>query len=171
MLTKFQKIYSDYPRLFWIVVGVSFIDGIGRTLLFPFFALYITQKFNVGMTQAGILLGMFSLFGLFGGMAGGALTDRFGRKKLILIGLVFSAVSTLSFGLVSDIRFMYPLAAFVGLLGSISGPAHNAMIADILPEEKRQEGFGILRVVGNFAWIIGPSIGGLVAKYNFFSSS
>ena len=108
---------------------------------------------------------------LGGGMAGGALTDRFGRKKLILIGLVFSAVSTLSFGLVSDIRFMYPLAAFVGLLGSISGPAHNAMIADILPEEKRQEGFGILRVVGNFAWIIGPSIGGLVAKYNFFSSS
>ena len=38
MLTKFQKIYSDYPRLFWIVVGVSFIDGIGGTLLFPFFA-------------------------------------------------------------------------------------------------------------------------------------
>jgi MFS family permease len=63
---------------------------------------------------------------------------------------------------------MYLLAAFVGLLGSISGPAHNAMIADILPEEKRQEGFGILRVVGNFAWIIGPTIGGFVAKYNFF---
>jgi MFS family permease len=168
MLTKLQKIYSDYPRLFWIVVGVSFIDGIGGTLLFPFFALYITQKFNVGMTQAGILLGMFSLFGLFGGMVGGALTDRFGRKQLILFGLVFSALSTLSFGLVSDIRVMYPIAAIVGLIGSLSGPAHNAMIADILPEEKRQEGFGILRVVGNFAWIIGPSIGGLVAKYNFF---
>jgi MFS family permease len=150
------------------VVGVSFIDGIGGTLLFPFFALYITQKFNVGMTQAGILLGMFSLFGLFGGMVGGALTDRFGRKQLILFGLVFSALSTLSFGLVSDIRVMYPIAAIVGLIGSLSGPAHNAMIADILPEEKRQEGFGILRVVGNFAWIIGPSIGGLVAKYNFF---
>ncbi len=168
MFTKLQKIYSDYPRLFWIVVGASFIDGIGGTLLFPFFALYITQKFGVGMTQAGILLGMFSLFGLFGGMVGGALTDRFGRKQLILFGLVFSALSTLSFGLVSDIRIMYPIAAIVGLIGSLSGPAHNAMIADILPEEKRQEGFGILRVVGNFAWIIGPSIGGLVAKYNFF---
>jgi len=166
--SKLQKIYNDYPRLFWIVVGASFIDGIGGTLLYPFFALYITQKFGVGMTQAGILLGMFSLFGLFGGMVGGALTDHFGRKQLILFGLVFSALSTLSFGLVNDIRIMYPIAAIVGLIGSLSGPAHNAMIADILPEEKRQEGFGILRVVGNFAWIIGPSIGGLVAKYNFF---
>jgi MFS family permease len=163
-----QKIYHDYPRLFWIVVGTSFIDGIGGTLLFPFFALYITQKFNVGMTQAGILLGMFSLFGMFGGMIGGALTDKFGRRRLILFGLIFSALSTLTFGLVADIRFMYPLGAIVGLIGGLSGPAHNAMIADILPEEKRQEGFGILRVVGNFAWIIGPSIGGLVAKYNFF---
>ena len=168
MFTKLQKIYSDYPRLFWIVVGVSFIDGIGGTLLFPFFALYITQKFNVGMTEAGIVLGMFSLFGMFGGMVGGALTDRFGRKQLILFGLVFSALSTLSFGLVTDIRVMYPLAIVVGLIGSLSNPAHNAMIADILPEEKRQEGFGILRVVGNFAWIIGPSIGGFVAKYDFF---
>ena len=168
MLKKLKKIYNDYPRLFWIVVGVSFIDGLGGTLLFPFFALYITQKFNVGMTEAGIILGMFSLFGLFGGMVGGALTDRFGRKTLIIAGLVFSAVTTLTFGLVTDIRYMYVLAVLVGLLGSLAGPAHNAMIADILPEEKRQEGFGILRVVGNLAWIIGPSIGGLVANYNFF---
>ena len=169
MFSRLKKVYADYPRLFWIVVGTSFIDGVGGTLLFPFFALYITQKFNVGMTQAGILLGMFSLFGMFGGMIGGALTDRFGRRRLILFGLIFSAISTLAFGLVNDIRVMYPIAAIVGVIGSLSGPAHNAMIADILPEEKRQEGFGILRVVGNFAWIIGPSIGGLVAKYNFFA--
>jgi MFS family permease len=169
MVTKLSKIYNDYPRLFWIVVGVSFIDGVGGTLLFPFFALYITQKFSVGMTEAGVLLGMFSLFGMFGGMAGGALTDRFGRKQLILFGLVFSALSTLTFGLVTNIHVMYPIAVVVGLIGGLSGPAHNAMIADILPEEKRQEGFGILRVVGNFAWIIGPTIGGLIAKHNFFS--
>ena len=168
MLTKIKKIYSDYPRLFWIVVGVSFIDGIGGTMLFPFFALYITQKFNVGMTEAGIILGMFSLFGLLGGMLGGALTDRFGRRSLIIFGLVFSALTTLLFGLVTDLSFMYPLAVIVGLIGGLSGPAHNAIIADILPEEKRQEGFGVLRVVGNLAWIIGPSIGGFIANRNFF---
>jgi MFS family permease len=159
---------NDYPRLFWIVVGISFVDRVGGTLLFPFFALYITQKFGVGMYEAGILLGIMSAFGLVGNLAGGALTDRFGRKQLILFGLVFSALSTLSFGLVDEIRYMYPLVILVGLIGHVSGPAHDAMIADILPEEKRQEGFGILRVVGNLAWIIGPTIGGFVANINFF---
>jgi MFS family permease len=56
----------------------------------------------------------------------------------------------------------------VGLLSSVSHPAHEAMIADILPEKKRQEGFGILRVVANFSWIIGPTIGGFLANINFF---
>src|SRR6266508_5913485 len=98
MFTRLNKIYYEFPRLFWIVVAVGFVDGIGGTLLFPFFALYITQKFSVGMTQAGILLGISSLFGLIGGMAGGALTDKFGRRKLILFGLIFSAISTLAFG-------------------------------------------------------------------------
>ena len=168
MFTRLNKVYHEFPSLFWIVVAVRFVDGIGGTLLFPFFALYITQKFGVGMTQAGIMLGMSSLFGLIGGMLGGALTDKFGRKQLILFGLIFSAVSTLTFGLVNEISVMYPLIIVVGLLSSISHPAHEAMIADILPEEKRQEGFGILRVVANFSWIIGPTIGGFLANINFF---
>ena len=168
MIARFNKIYHEFPRLFWIVVVVSFVDGIGGTLLFPFFALYITQKFNVGMTQAGILLGISSFFGLIGGTIGGALTDKFGRKKLILFGLVFSALSMLTFGLVSELKMLYPLMVVVGLLSNIAGPAQNAMIADILPEKQRQEGFGVLRVVGNLAWIIGPTIGGIVANINFF---
>jgi len=95
MFKHLNKIYHEFPRLFWVVVAVRFVDGIGGTLLFPFFALYITQKFGVGMTQAGILLGMASLFGLVGSMFGGALTDKFGRKRLILFGLIFSAISML----------------------------------------------------------------------------
>src|SRR5687768_6003542 len=168
MFTRFKKIYREFPPLFWVVVAVRFIDGIGGTLLFPFFALYITQKFNVGMTQAGILLGISSLFGLVGSMVGGALTDKFGRKQLIIFGLIFSALSTLGFGLVNDFSILYPLVIVVGLLSSISHPAHEAMIADILPEKKRQEGFGILRVVGNLSWIIGPTIGGFLANIDFF---
>jgi MFS family permease len=168
MFDRIKKIYHEFPRLFWIVVAVSFIDRIGNTLLFPFFALYITQKFSVGMTQAGILLGMSSLFGLIGSTIGGALTDKFGRKQLILFGLVFSAISSLSLGLVNSLSAMYPLMIFVGLLSSVSHPAHDAMIADILPDKQRQEGFGILRVVGNLSWIIGPTIGGFLANINFF---
>ena len=168
MFARLQRIYHEFPRLFWVVVAVSFIDRIGGTLLFPFFALYITQKFNVGMTQAGILLGMSSLFGLIGSTVGGALTDKFGRKQLILFGLIFSAVSTLGFGLVNEFSILFPMMVVVGLLSSVAHPAHDAMIADILPEKQRQEGFGILRVAGNLSWIIGPTIGGVLANINFF---
>lgn len=158
-----RKIYNEFPRRFWMVVGVMFIDRVGGTMLFPFFALYITQKFNVGMTQAGFVLGIFSISSLIGSVIGGALTDRFGRRKLILFGLIFSAISTLTLGSVNQYNLLFPLAVLIGILSDVAGPAHQAMIADILPEDKRQEGFGIMRVVGNMSWIIGPTVAGFVA--------
>ena len=168
MFNRLRNIYHDFPQKFWVVVGASFIDRVGGTLLFPFFSLYITQKFNVGMTQAGIVLGTFAAFGLIGSMIGGALTDKLGRKNLILFGLIFSALSTLSLGLVNEFSALIFLAVVIGLLSNIAGPAHQAMVADLLPEDKRQEGFGILRVVGNMAWIIGPTIGGFIANRSYF---
>jgi len=169
VFNRLQKIYHDFPKKFWVVVATSFIDSIGGTLLFPFFTLYITQKFGVGMTQAGLVLGSFSAFGLIGSMIGGALTDKFGRKNLILFGLVFSAISTLSLGLVNEFAVLIPLSVVIGLLSNIAGPARQAMVADLLPEDKRQEGFGVLRVVGNMAWIIGPTIGGFIAARSYFA--
>lgn len=167
MFTRLNKLYNQFPKNFWIIILTFFIDGIGRTALFPFFSLYITDRFNVGMTQAGIVLAMFSIFGVIGNVIGGALTDKFGRRKLILFGLVFSAFSTLSLGLANTLAILFPLAAFVGLLSDISGPAHQAMMADILDEKQRQEGFGLMRVVGNLSWIIGPIIGGFLATRSF----
>lgn len=166
-----KKVYLEFPRRFWMVVGVMFIDRVGGTMLFPFFALYITSKFNVGMTQAGIVLGVFSISSLVGSVVGGALTDRLGRRKLIIFGLIASAVSTLTLGSVNQFALLFPLAVMIGILSDVAGPAHQAMIADILPADKRQEGFGILRVVGNMSWIIGPTIAGFVAAIDktFFS--
>jgi MFS family permease len=169
MLTRLKRTYAEFPRLFWIIVLTLFIDSIGSTLLFPFFALYITEKFGVGMTEAGILLGMSSLFGLIGSMIGGALTDRFGRRQLILFGLVFSALSSLLFGFAADVRMLYVLVVVVGLLSRVSIPAHDAMMADILPEGRRSEAFGITRAVGNFSWIIGTALGGLIAARSFLA--
>ena len=82
------------------------------------------------MTQAGLVLGLLSVFGLLGNMIGGALTDRFGRRKLILFGLVFSALSTLTLGLVNEFSLLFPLAMVIGVLSDIAGPAHQAMLAD-----------------------------------------
>ena len=102
-----QELYHEFPPRFWIVVGVHFIDKIGGTLAFPFFALYITGKFNVGMTEAGILLGLLSVAGILGSVVGGGLTDRLGRRKLILFGLVASALSAL------DVRVGEPVRVAV----------------------------------------------------------
>lgn len=167
MFQRIQKVYREFPRNFWILVGAAFIDRVGGTLIFPFFALYITQKFGIGMTQAGLLLGVFSFFGFVGNILGGALTDRFGRKWMVLFGLVFSAASSISLGVANELWLFYVLAMLVGLLSDIAGPAWQAMVADILPENKRTEGFGVLRVVSNLAWIVGPTIGGLLASQSF----
>ena len=70
-------------------------------------------------------------------------------------------------GLVEDLTVFYLLAVGVGLLSEIAEPARQAMIADLLPEEQRAEGFGILRVAGNLAWILGPTIGGLLATKSY----
>jgi MFS family permease len=119
------------------------------------------------MTQAGILLGFMSFFGLIGSTIGGALADRYGRRNIILFGLIFSAFSSIALGLTNTYLILYPLAAIIGFLSSIAIPAQNAMMADILPVEQRNEGYGILRVGANLAWIIGPTIGGFMATRSF----
>ena len=119
------------------------------------------------MTQAGVLLAIFSVSGFLGSMIGGALTDKFGRRGMVLFGLVFSALSSLSMGIVDELSVFYLLAVVVGLLSNIAGPARQAMVADILPEEKQAEGYGILRVAGNLAWIMGPTIGGFLAATSY----
>jgi len=144
-----------------------FIDQLGGMLIFPFFGLYITSKYSVGMTEVGVLFSIFAVTGVFGNLIGGALTDKFGRKVIIIFGLVISAVSSLLLAFAPTLTFIYLAGSIVGLFGSIAGPAHQAMIADVLPEDKRADGFGILRVVANLAVVIGPAIGGLLAAKSY----
>ncbi|MFN2112992.1 MAG: MDR family MFS transporter [Anaerolineales bacterium] len=167
MLKKLRSIYQEYPRLFWIIMLGMFIDNLGGALIFPFFGLYITSKYNVGMTEVGLLFTILAVSGLFGSLMGGALTDKFGRKVMILAGLVISAASTLLLAFAPTLEFIYLAGLIVGLFGNMAGPAHQAIVADVLPEEKRIDGFGILRVIANLAVVIGPAIGGFLAARSY----
>jgi MFS family permease len=169
MLAKMKHTYHEFPRHFWVLVGAAFIDRLGGGLVFPFFAVYITQRFGVGMTQVGQLFALFSVTGMIGGTLGGAMADKFGRKKMMIFGLVFSAITMLLFGLVDSLALLFLVSGTVGLLADTGFPAHHAMVADLLPEEKRAEGFGIMRVVANLAITIGPLIGGLIATRSFMA--
>jgi len=164
---RIQKIYSEYPRDFWVVIATLFIDRLGGALIFPFIALFITAKFEVGMTEVGQLFAVIAFTSVFGSMVGGAMTDKFGRKAMIIFGLVVSALSALILGFAGDLNVIYIAGMIVGLFGNIGGPAQQAIIADLLPEGKRVEGFGLLRIVANLAVTIGPAIGGILATHSY----
>ena len=167
MFDRLRHIYYEFPRTFWTLIGAMFIDQVGGALIFPFLSLYVTQKFNVGMVEVGILFAIYSAGGLIGSAIGGVVTDRFGRKTMILIGLIASAFTSLLLGFVNQLTTFYSLAGLVGLMSQAASPAHSAMVADLLPEEKRTQGFSILRVVANLAVTIGPMIGGLLIGVSY----
>ncbi len=166
-LNRIHDIYDEYPRQFWLLVLSRFIDQLGGALIFPFLTLYITQKFNVGMTEVGVIFGIVAVAGFVGNVIGGALTDRLGRKGMVIFGLLTSAFVNLLLAFVNSIEIVYVGALFIGLFGNAGGPAAQAMVADLLPEKKRAQGFGILRVVFNLALTIGPAIGGLLATRSY----
>jgi len=162
-----RAVYHEYPGQFWILILGTFIDHVGGALIYPFLSLYVTRTFDVGMTDVGLLFGVFSISSVVGSTIGGAMTDRLGRKGMLIFGLVGSATATLFMGMAGSLRLFLLSTVFVGLLAHSGGPAQQAMVADLLPPEKRSQGFGILRVVANLAIAIGPAIGGLLAARSY----
>jgi MFS family permease len=160
---------SEYPRAFWTLVVATFIDRLGGSILFPFFTLYVTRKFDVGMTTVGLIFGIFSITGMVGSTIGGALADRWGRKPMLLFGLVMSAISSLWLGTVNDLDLFMLGAVITGVFSRVGGPAQQALVADILPEQQRTQGYGIIRVTFNLSVTLGPAIGGLLATQSYLS--
>jgi MFS family permease len=168
MFSNLQKTYRRFPRNFWVLMLASFVDMLGGSLIFPFFALYITQKFNVGMTQVGTMFLVWALTSsVLGNTLGGAMADKFGRKTNLIIGLVASAVSALLMLIIGDFNWFFLAVGVVGIFQDIAGPARNAMIADLVPESLRSDAYGMFRIVFNMSATIGPLIGGLVASRSF----
>jgi len=167
MFNKIKTVINEYPNAFKVLTLATFIDMLGSFLLYPFYSLYITSRFGVGMIEVGYLLSINSVGHLLGGVIGGALADKYGRRSMILLGLIISGTGSIMLGLVNDLYIFYILAAFLGLIGSFGGPARQAMVADLLPTEKQAEGFGILRVAFNLSAVIGPLLGGFIASQSY----
>ena len=167
MLNNLKAQFIAFPRTFRILVAATFIDRLGGGLISPFLSLYVAQRFNVGMTEIGLLFGAWSISSLIGSTVGGALADKFGRKIILIFGLLFSAGSALFMGFVNDFRVFYLVAIFAGVFSDIGHPTQQAMVADLLKGDQRSEGFSLLRVVANLAVTIGPAIGGLLAGISY----
>ncbi len=166
---RIKSILAEYPRAFWTLVVATFIDRLGGAILYPFFTLYVTRKFGVGMTTVGLVFGIFSITGMVGSTIGGALADRWGRKPMLLFGLIVSAISSLWLGTVDELNLFILGAIITGIFSRVGGPAQQALVADILPESKRAQGYGIIRVTFNLSVTLGPAIGGLLATQSYLS--
>ena len=104
LLERIKGLYNEFPRQFWILVAGMFIDRLGGALLFPFFSLYLTRKFQIDMTQVGLIFGLFAISSFIGSMVGGALTDRWGRKSILLFGLSMSGLSSVLMGVIDEMN-------------------------------------------------------------------
>jgi MFS family permease len=169
LLQRTRTVYQEYPPAFWIYNLIVFIDRLGGFMLFPFFALYLTQKFDIGMSTVGILVGIFSITGIVGSALGGAIADRMGRKTVIIFSLILSSLSALGMGFAPTLGIFVAVVVVVGTLSSIGGPAHEAVVADLLPQDKRAEGYGIIRVIFNLAVIIAPPVAGLLIARSYLT--
>jgi MFS family permease len=169
LLLRTRNVYREYPRAFWIYNIIVFIDRLGGFMLYPFFALYLTQKYEIGMSTVGLLFGIFSISGMVGSALGGAIADRMGRKTVIIFSLVLSSLSALGMGFAPTLGIFIAVVVLVGTLSSVGHPAHEAVVADLLPPDKRAEGYGIIRVVFNVAVIIAPPIAGLLIAHSYLT--
>lgn len=167
MIRNVRRIYSEFPGQFWLLAGASFIDLVGVYLIFPFFSLYFTEKFGVSLIQVGYVFATWALAGVVGQAMGGALTDKLGRKIMVIVGLVFSALTSLALIYVQDYAYVYVVSAIGGLFANSADPARTAMVADLLPEKQLSEGYSIFAVVDNAALSLGPALGGLLASASF----
>ena len=167
MVSSIKRTYHEFPQTFWNVMLAIFIDNIGSSLLFPFLALYVTQKFNVSLIDIGWIQVVSTLINVVGTSAGGALADKYGRKTIGLIGLFCSALITLPMGLANSWTLFIVFRLMASFMGNFSGPAFNALLADLLPSDKRSQGYAALYIIGNLSAAIGPFLAGFFIGNSF----
>ena len=137
------------------------MSGIG--LVIPVMPQYL-ETFGVAGQALGFIIASFA-FGqfLFSPLAGD-LSDTLGRKKLIIVGLIIFAASQLWFGLATHEWMLYSARFISGIGGAFLVPATMAFVADITTLEERGKGMGLLGASMSLGFMIGPALGGFLAK-------
>lgn len=133
--------------------------GFGIVLpLLPFYA----SRFGASGIQVGLLITVYSAAQLFLAPVWGRWSDRVGRRPILILGLMGSALSYLVFAYAGSLAVLF-LSRIMAGAGGATVPVAQAYIADITPPERRAGNLGLIGVAFGLGFIFGPALGGVLA--------
>lgn len=160
---------AGLPFQIYVMLIMSFIFSSGRSLAFPYLAMYLSGKSATGGLEIDPSLVGFML--MTGGLAyipallvTGSLCDRFGRRKLMLLYVVPQVAITACYAYARVFPEFLALYVFGHVLGAFYDPAYSAMVADLVQPQRREEVYGLSYMIANIGVIVSPPIGGAIAS-------
>jgi DHA1 family multidrug resistance protein-like MFS transporter len=135
------------------------IVSLGFGMVIPLFPFYV-DRFGGGGKELGLLIAIASLTELLFGPMWGGISDRAGRKPILMLGMVGYGLSSLLFGLSTELWMLYASRALSGVLSAATASTAMAYIGDSTSDEDRGGGMGILGAAMGLGIILGPGFGG-----------
>lgn len=135
------------------------VNMIGFGIIIPIMPFYIEQ-FGVSGAGLGSIMAVFSVMQFIASPYWGTLSDRYGRKKIMMVGVLGNAFSLALAGMASSYWMFFAFRAIGGLLSSATLPTAMAYISDSTSEDERGGGMGIMGAAMGVGMVLGPGIGG-----------
>lgn len=153
------------PRPVWILCSGIFLNRFGSFVI-TFLVLYVTRQ-GYSPTQAGLVVAAYGVGSLPAAAAGGWLADRIGRRETIVISMFGSAASMLALSQAHSLVALSVLSAVTGVFAELYRPASGALLADLVPPERRVAAFGVWRLAINAGFAAGTAAAGFLAERSF----
>lgn len=150
----------------YLIYFVVFLNSLGFGIIFPLLPFY-AKNFQASEITIGILAASFAIAQFFFSPLWGKLSDKYGRKPIIAISLLGSAISFVLFGLAKNLTALFVLRFFQGIFSGASLPTAKAYAADITSEEERTKVMGKLGACLSLGFILGPAFGGVLSHDGF----
>ncbi|TKH12117.1 MFS transporter [Peribacillus simplex] len=159
-----NKPIKEQKAVLIILLSNIFIAFLGIGLIIPVMPSFMNIMHLSGSTM-GYLVAVFAVSQLVMSPFAGRWVDRYGRKKIIIIGLFLFGVSELIFGVGTNVSVFYLSRILGGISAAFIMPGVTAYVADITTLQERPKAMGYISAAISLGFIIGPGIGGFVAEY------